>query len=243
MLNDKCRVSLYTMQIRMKDLEAASGIPRSTIHYYLREGILPAGEKTARNAASYGQPHLRRLEAIGRLRALGVRLPLSLLKRAAELMDRGVEAEVALELERAVVGDVPVGSSFEQLTARGLAKEAGIPFGFVRKLIDTKLLVPLPGPRPTFDATDLRMAKTVHGLAEATGLDLAFATRISDSIRDLSRYEMGLRNRAVAGRGDAEAAELTLRIQQAAHLIHGYLFYRWRLHDIAELRIQEGETS
>jgi hypothetical protein len=51
---------------------------------------------------------------------------------------------------------------------------------------------------------------------------------------------MALRNQAVTERDDAESAELTLQIQKAVHVIHGYLFYRWRLHDIAELRKQEG---
>jgi DNA-binding transcriptional MerR regulator len=225
----------------MRELEAVSGLPRSTIHYYLREGILPASEKTARNAAAYGKEHLRRLDAIGRLRQTGVRLPLVLLKRAAELMDRGVEPEVAIELERAVLGSAPVEGPSEALSQQQLAKTAGVPVSFVRRMIKARLLVPLPGPRPTFDATDLKMVRVAYPLSQATGLDLEVATHISDAIRDLSRYEMVLRNRAVEGRDEAESAELTLRIQEAVNLIHAYLFYRWRLHDIAELRRQEAE--
>jgi len=224
----------------MKALETASGVPRSSIHFYLREGILPPAEKTARNAASYGEHHLRILKAIGRLRERGVKLPVVLLKRVAELIERGVEPEVAIELERAVVGNVAIEGSFEPLTASGLAKAARVPLSFVRKMIEARLLVPIPGPGWSFDATDIRMVKMTHSLAEATGLDLDVATQISDTIRDLSRYEMALRNQAVAERDDAESAELTLRIQEAVHVIHGYLFYRWRLHDIGELRQQEG---
>ena len=65
--------------------------------------------------------------------------------------------------------------------------------------------------RPTFDAADVRMVKTAHRLVEATGLDLVHATYISDTIRDLSRYEMALRNEAVAGKEEAESAELQQR--------------------------------
>ncbi|MDH3629133.1 MAG: MerR family transcriptional regulator [Acidobacteriota bacterium] len=226
--------------MKMKALESASGVPRSRIHFYLREGILPPAEKTARNAASYGEHHLRILKAIGRIRELGVQLPVVLLKRVAELIGRGVEPEVAIELERAVVGNVVIDGSSEPLTASSLAKAARVPLSFVRKMIEARLLVPIPGPVSSFDATDIRMVRMTHSLVEATGMDLGVTTRISDTVRDLSRYEMALRNQAVTGRDDDESAELTLRFQEAVHVIHGYLFYRWRLHDIAELRQQEG---
>jgi DNA-binding transcriptional MerR regulator len=223
----------------MRELESASRVPRSTIHFYLRAGVLPPAEKTARNAASYGEDHLRRLEAIGRCRELGAQLPLPLLKRAAELMDRGVEPEVAIELERAVLGAARGAGAHEALSARELARRAAVPQAFVRRLVEVKLLVPLPGPRPTYDASDVQLVRTAHRMVETTGLDPEIATRISETIRDLSRYEMRLRDRAVAGKDEAESAELTLRIQQAANLIHGYLFYRWRLHDIFELQQRE----
>lgn len=227
----------------MRELEAATGVPRSTIHYYLRQGILPPAEKAARNSASYGEHHLRRLGAIARLRELGVQLPLTLLKRAAELMDRDVEPEVAIDLERAVVGAAPTGAPTRPMSAPELASAAEVPVAFVEQLIEARLLVPIPGDPPSFDGTDLRLVRLTQSLVEATGLAPAVATRISDTVRDLSRYEMELRNRAVAGRGDAESFELTLRIQEGVHLIHSYLFYRWRLHDIARLRRQEAEKG
>jgi hypothetical protein len=49
-------------------------------------------------------------------------------------------------------------------------------------LIESRLLVPLPGPHPTFDATNLRTVTMAYPLSEATGLDLEVATYISDAI-------------------------------------------------------------
>lgn len=227
----------------MKELEAASGVPRSTIHYYLKAGILPEPEKTARNAAIYDERHLRRLQAIDYLKRQRGALPLGLLKRAAELMERGVEPEVALELERAVVGSATVEGTSERMSERELAEAAGAPLEFVQTMIECKLLVPLPGQDPPFDETDLRLVQVVHPLAQATGLDLRVAIRISETIRDLSRYEMSLRNLAVAGNADREAFDLTRSIQEGVNAIHAYLFYRYRLHDIAELQRQEASTE
>jgi DNA-binding transcriptional MerR regulator len=51
----------------MKDLSDATGLSRQVIHYYIREGLLPPGEKASRNSAFYGQIHLDRLSLIRRL--------------------------------------------------------------------------------------------------------------------------------------------------------------------------------
>ncbi len=50
--------------MRISQLSRASGVPVPTIKYYLREGLLPAGEATARNQAEYGDLHLHRLRLI-----------------------------------------------------------------------------------------------------------------------------------------------------------------------------------
>ena len=47
--------------MRIAELSRQSGVPVPTIKYYLREGLLPAGELTSPNQASYGETHLRRL--------------------------------------------------------------------------------------------------------------------------------------------------------------------------------------
>lgn len=53
---------------RMAEVVWRSGLTKETIHYYLREGLLPPPRKTARNAALYGNKHLHRLRLIRSLR-------------------------------------------------------------------------------------------------------------------------------------------------------------------------------
>ncbi|MBR7833828.1 MerR family transcriptional regulator, partial [Actinospica durhamensis] len=57
--------------MRIGELSAASGVPLPTVKYYLREGLLPAGERTARNQADYGPEHLARLRLIRSLVEVG----------------------------------------------------------------------------------------------------------------------------------------------------------------------------
>jgi DNA-binding transcriptional MerR regulator len=55
----------------MAELSAESGVPVATIKYYLREGLLPAGERTSPNQARYGEEHVQRLKLIRALLEVG----------------------------------------------------------------------------------------------------------------------------------------------------------------------------
>lgn len=57
--------------MQISELSAASGVPIPTIKYYLREGLLPQGEQTARTRARYGERHLHRLRLIRALIEVG----------------------------------------------------------------------------------------------------------------------------------------------------------------------------
>lgn len=50
--------------MRIAELSRASGVAVPTIKYYLRDGLLPAGELTSRNQAQYDEHHVRRLKFI-----------------------------------------------------------------------------------------------------------------------------------------------------------------------------------
>jgi len=65
--------------MRIKELEEKAGIPRTTIHFYLRHGLLHPPQKTGRTMAYYDETHLQRLKQIENLKK-GSRMPLSFLK-------------------------------------------------------------------------------------------------------------------------------------------------------------------
>ena len=65
--------------MKMKELVEKSGMTRSTIQYYLREGLLHPPLKTGKTSARYDDSHLQRLKQIKSLKK-DVRLPLSFLK-------------------------------------------------------------------------------------------------------------------------------------------------------------------
>lgn len=57
--------------MRIGELSRRTGVPVPTIKYYVREGLLPAGQLTSPNQAAYGEAHERRLRLIRALLDVG----------------------------------------------------------------------------------------------------------------------------------------------------------------------------
>lgn len=57
--------------MRMAELSKESGVAIATIKYYLRESLLPPGERTSPNQAHYTSEHVRRLKLIRALLDVG----------------------------------------------------------------------------------------------------------------------------------------------------------------------------
>ncbi|MEU4251893.1 MerR family transcriptional regulator [Amycolatopsis sp. NPDC026612] len=55
----------------MAELSAESGVPVATVKFYLREGLLPPGERTSPNQARYSVAHVQRLRLIKALTDVG----------------------------------------------------------------------------------------------------------------------------------------------------------------------------
>lgn len=72
--------------MRISELSRRSDVPVATIKYYLREGLLPAGERTSATQAVYSEAHVDRLELIRAL--LGpARLSIEAAKRVLGVID------------------------------------------------------------------------------------------------------------------------------------------------------------
>ncbi len=78
---------------RISELEALSGVPRRTIHFYLQQGLLRPPRKTGKTMAYYGREHLETLAAILKAKAEG--MPLVVIRERV----RGVAPEGAAAAE------------------------------------------------------------------------------------------------------------------------------------------------
>ncbi len=244
-----CVVSLHSLRfgridldekqpflMRMRDLVEQSGLPKTTIHYYLKAELLPRPENSTKNSAIYTDAHLARLEILQRLRSpeLGA-LPLPAIRRVLELIDQGVEPEVAIVLQRSVVGNLTETDTRGPFTLAELAEFSGADFALLREAVAAGILVAAPGDSDrAFDVLDLRIATLLASVAVPFGLTMAELAPIGESIRRASAVEMAMRNRATRDSDPNTAAHISTRFQEGVNFLHTYLFLRARQHDIAE---------
>ena len=81
----------------IRDVERLTGVPRTTIHFYLRQGLLPRPQKTAASRSLYTEEHVRILDKIAELKQAGR----SLVEIEKELQPRVDQAnEVTVDLVR-----------------------------------------------------------------------------------------------------------------------------------------------
>ncbi|MBA2444664.1 MAG: MerR family transcriptional regulator [Nocardioidaceae bacterium] len=72
--------------MRISELSSRCEVPIPTIKFYLREGLLPRGERSGANQASYGELHVRRLRLIRGLVEVGG-LKLEVVRRVIDALD------------------------------------------------------------------------------------------------------------------------------------------------------------
>jgi DNA-binding transcriptional MerR regulator len=93
--------------MKISELSQATQVPVPTIKFYIRERLVPAGQRTARNQADYGSAHVERLALIRALQDAGLRLEtIARVIRAAETATEHFLIAAIDALERPVHAEV-----------------------------------------------------------------------------------------------------------------------------------------
>ena len=84
----------------ISELEKTSGVPRTTIYFYVRSGLLPVAQKKAASRAVYSDEHLELLKLITRLKDEGALLQ-EIRERVAPVVEAVTAANVGTENDHA----------------------------------------------------------------------------------------------------------------------------------------------
>jgi DNA-binding transcriptional MerR regulator len=216
----------------MRELVEKTGLPRTTIHHYLREGLLPPARKTATNAAVYDETHVERLGLIRDLRGdeLG---PFGVqdIRAIVSMVEEGVEPGVAARL-RSASGrrwETTEGIRAVGLSPSDLARESELSLNTVRELIEVGLLLGRPGGGPgvdRFDVADVELAVVYRDLLETTSLEASDLAPVAELMGEVVRYESALASVATANRSEDEVASLHRKMERSLETIHTYLLSR-----------------
>lgn len=104
--------------MKMRELEAKTGVNRETIRVYFREGLLPQPNRPARNVADYGDEHARAITAVRKLqRESGMTVPQIKAMLNGARPDRALGASAFPHLEELVSSRVGVEQGLVALSA------------------------------------------------------------------------------------------------------------------------------
>jgi DNA-binding transcriptional MerR regulator len=205
--------------LKMNELAAATGMPKSTILYYLGQGFLPKPRRTGRNMAYYDPACIERIERIRQMQERH-RLTLSEIKRCLDDPNRGAGLGVYLDLNEEVFGPL---DSRRLLDATSFCRETGLSAGQLDELMQVRLLLPLEAGR--FDAEDVGMGRVYAGAFNfgIRARDLSYYAELGEKIVD---QEMTLRDRMASHPTYPQDAATTTQMARNARMCRAYVIDR-----------------
>jgi len=215
----------------MKDLAAATGIPKSTILLYVNRGLLQQPLRPVANVAYYHPDCVQRIAFIRRIQS-SHRLPLAAIKGLLKEMDRGKDINTLLDLQTLLFAR----EGEQHLDVEGLAVATGLSTDQIEALVVARLLVPLENGR--FDREDVAVGKLLK-----TGLklgfefeELTFYPQLADQI---VQREIELRRRHTQDLAFDEDAALTLEMTRVARGLRTYIIDRVMQRRLIKRRLKD----
>jgi len=215
--------------LKMNELASATGVPKSTILYYLAQGLLPKPRKTSRNMAYYEPSSVDRIRLIQQMQERH-RLSLSEIKQCLDDENRGSGLGVYLELNEDVFGP---GGPRRLLDAKAFCRETGLNAGQLEELQQARLLLPLAEGR--FDAEDASMGRMYQGAFNfgIRARDLSYYAELGETIVD---QEMALRNQLTGRLPYQQDAAATTNMVKNARMCRAYVIDRLFQHRVAAMK-------
>jgi DNA-binding transcriptional MerR regulator len=241
-LNVESKKDDKDMGLKIGEISKKSGVPVSTIRYYVKEGLLPAPEKVNKKMAYYDEICIMKLNAIQHLQEKKY-YPLAMIKNILRRMDDGFTFEKASAVEDAVfdpmaTGEINLVDRAEFLRLTGLKPEQ------LDEVERIGLIMPYLREKKNrlYNNEDVVVAQGVIRQVYQFGIDpndFEFYVRLGHEITD---HEVAFRRKIIRGLSAKDNAEITTNLTRAANLFRGYILKRLFQQKI-QTRIQRSLSS
>jgi DNA-binding transcriptional MerR regulator len=214
------------MGLKIGEIAKRSGVPVSTIRYYVKEGLLPSPEKVNKKMAYYDEVCIKKLEAIQHLQEKKY-YPLAVIKNILRRTDDGFTLEDAEAVEDAVFApmadvEMKLVDRAEFLRLTGLKPEQ------LDEVERIGLLMPYlrEKKKSLYNQEDVNIGREAIQQVYRFGInpkDFEFYVRLAQEITD---HEMEFRKKIIHGMSPKGNAEITTNLTRAANLFRGYILRR-----------------
>jgi len=205
--------------LRMNELKAATGLPRSTLVHWIKEGLLPEPVRTSRTMAYYDPICVDRAAFIKKLQDLD--MPLNKIRVLLDLKNKGLDVGPLVDLHQMVFEfrEGPRLTLDEYCTATGLTPRQ------VGDLRDAGLL--LPQERNRFDNEDVTAGLFyAWGIREGSGITLEDLACLYQGTEEYVDQGIELSIKATRDMPFDQAARLKMELPGSLSNIRNYLTRR-----------------
>jgi DNA-binding transcriptional MerR regulator len=227
--------------LRMKELSATAGIPKSAILHYLAQGLLPEPIRTGPNMAYYDPACIERIEFIKAMQKKYA-FPLSKIKMLLSYREQGMDVMPLIELGATIFGE----SDSLPLNDAEFCQATGFKPAMVRKLIQCGLLIPLE--KGKFNQQDVAICGQ-YSKCFTLGADTADFVFYVEAAKMIVDMEMRLRHKLTAHLPEDQDAELTKMMVGMARFARSYMIDRTfqqrvaAAEDLKDTSLLNGDTS
>lgn len=183
--------------MRMRDLVAATGLPKGTIQYYINEGLISKPIKKSVNSALYTENHLNDILLVKSLQKKRF-LPLSVIKEIMKGGDGQLsmnEIKTLMELQGKIFRSISEETGFKAMTAKQLSRQTGISLSDIKHAEALGIISPTKKGRVKhYGEDDVRLMECWAevkqiGFTKELGFDLEIAVIHQNTIRKLAEEE------------------------------------------------------
>lgn len=185
-MEDTISTGKNDLGIPMRELEKISGFNRTTINFYIKEGLLPTPKKSAKNMSYYDGRFVRRLKEIKILKDDGH----FSLKDIKKFFDEQNADQSAMQMRyvKCLNSMLHYGKEDNPVTMEQLKKETGISESALKLLIDMKLITASGNDKNTFPAYTM----TICSLAQyfiSLGIPIKIANSVVEKLNEIVNIE------------------------------------------------------
>jgi len=214
------------MKLKISEISKQSGVPSSTIRYYVREGLLPPPEKVNKKMAYYEDACIERLKAIQCLQ--GKRYyPLLIIKNILRRMDEGLSLQEAESVGNAVFGtEDRVGLGL--LDRAAVLAQTGLTEDELGLAESLGIFIPMihEGEKLLYDEDDVRVGRDSLRKLIDYGVDLRDMDFFVELGQKIVEKELALRRKLVSDKSMKENIRITTEISRPADIYRDYVLRR-----------------
>ncbi|HYB21371.1 MAG TPA: MerR family transcriptional regulator [Thermodesulfobacteriota bacterium] len=217
--------------MKIRDLVQRTRVSKETVHYYIREGLLPKPRKRGRNIADYDDSHVERIRLIKDLQDRYY-LPLAVIKNILKHQKKSSEGQSLLSLRREYFRPVDQLLPHEIAGEDEFRKATGLGQSWLPKMEEWGIINPeVRNGQKVYSQDDITIGKLVVQMDEiGIGVRSGFDAEALRHYRDMFRKIVVMSHKYYfeATLGKLSPEEFSHRIVQGREIMSAFFYHLYR---------------